>query len=297
MEDSWREADRTLRQSMVGGDSHRGEIMDKLLDGHDNLLDTPEGRVFQGFQQQLSRKIELDDMKLRLRTILSHPFSAAALNQHQHNDLRWLILRLVKESQAVIQARARIERDVKGFLKSGLAAEHHRVGLLLNELFQCAVDMDWHSAALRWRASPLPPVAFPNANLPLAERLRFKSVERDADRNLELEPQSTDLHQIEDEFWLSFAGLDRQALVRNTIEWLSVTGAVAGISELAKQLPPTHDLESLTVWLAMAREADVPVHAERESVDIECTDGATLRFRVPKIELCAASLQGIDWEV
>jgi hypothetical protein len=105
------------------------------------------------------------------------------------------------------------------------------------------------------------------------------------------------LHQIEDEFWLSFAGLDRQALVRNTIEWLSVTGAVAGISELAKQLPPTHDLESLTVWLAMAREADVPVHAERESVDIECTDGATLRFRVPKIELCAASLQGIDWEV
>lgn len=297
VEDSWREADRALRQSMVGGDSHRGEIMDKLLDGHDRLLDTPEGRVFQGFQQQLSRKIELDDMKQRLRTILSHPFCAAALNQQQHTDLRWLILRLVKESQTVIQARARIERDVKGFLKSGLAAEHHRVGLLLNELFQCAVDMDWHSAALRGRESPLPPLAFPNASLPIAERLRFKSVEREADRNLELEPQSTNLNEIEEEFWLSFAGLDRLALVRDTVEWLSASGAVASISDLARQLPPTHDLESLTVWLAMAREAEVPVHAEQESVEVACADGTWLRFDVPKIELCAAALQGINWEV
>ena len=30
VEDCWREADRALRQSMVGGDSHRGEIMDKF---------------------------------------------------------------------------------------------------------------------------------------------------------------------------------------------------------------------------------------------------------------------------
>jgi hypothetical protein len=186
---------------------------------------------------------------------------------------------------------------VKGFLKSGLAAEHHRVGLLLNDLFQCAVDMDWQSAALRWRASPLPPMAFPNSNLPLAERLRFKSVDQDTDRDLELEPQSTNLNQIEDEFWLSFAGLDRQRLVRDTIEWLSATGAVAGVSDLARQLPPTHDLESLTVWLAMAREADVPVHAKRELVDVACADGTTLLFRVPKIELCAAALQGIDWEM
>jgi hypothetical protein len=47
----------------------------------------------------------------------------------------------------------------------------------------------------------------------------------------------------------------------------------------------------------MAREADVPVHAERESVDVACADGTTLFFRVPKIELCAAALQGIDWEM
>jgi hypothetical protein len=39
------------------------------------------------------------------------------------------------------------------------------------------------------------------------------------------------------------------------------------------------------------------VHAERELVDVVCADGIRLRFRVPKIELHAAALQGIDWEV
>jgi hypothetical protein len=62
-------------------------------------------------------------------------------------------------------------------------------------------------------------------------------------------------------------------------------------------MPPTHDLESISVWLAMAREAEVPVHAEKESVEVACADGTLLRFEVPRIELCAAALQGINWEV
>jgi len=42
----------------------------------------------------------------------------------------------------VFQARARSERDVKGFLKTGLAAEHHRVGQLLGEIFQEMLQLD-----------------------------------------------------------------------------------------------------------------------------------------------------------
>src|SRR6202041_321289 len=143
---------------------------------------------------------------------------------------------------------------------------------------------DWHSAALRGRESPLPPLAFPNASLPLAERLRFKSVEREADRNLELEPQSTNLNEIEEEFWLSFAGLDRLALVRDTVEWLSASGADDRIFRMARPPPQTHDLYSLTVWLGMAREADVPVHADLQSVEVACIDGTRFKFEVPKTE-------------
>jgi hypothetical protein len=163
VEDSWREADRQLRQSIVGEQKHRGEIVDKLLDGHDELLDSPEGRVFHAFHQQLGRSVELDNIKHRLRTILGHPAAQSGLTRQQQVELRWLIMRLVKESAEVIQARARSERDVKGFLKTGLAAEHHRVGALLNEIFEQALDMDWGSQALRRQPGPLPPIALRTA--------------------------------------------------------------------------------------------------------------------------------------
>jgi hypothetical protein len=297
VEDSWRDTDRALRQTIVSEQSHRGEIVDKLLDSHDSLLDTPEGRVFHGFQQQLSRSVELDNMKLRLRAILRHPFSTLALNGHQHSELRWLIMRLVKESETVIQARARIERDVKGFLKTGLAAEHHRVGLLLNEIFRHALNIDWVNASVRRNPSPLPPVAPANSTLPLPERLRFKSLEDGESADLELSPQTADLNQIEEDFWQSFASLDRQALVRDTLALLQQTGRPLSIAELAEHLPPTHDLETLSVWLTMAREAGIDFQEGEETLDIICSDGPMLRFRVPLVQLNAAAMPDIEWEI
>ncbi|MEN1564794.1 DUF3375 family protein, partial [Pseudomonas aeruginosa] len=122
VEDSWREADRALRHSIISEQSHRGEIVDRLLDGQDALLNTPEGRVFESFQQQLRQSAELEAMRERLRTILRHPAVPKALNRPQQRELRWLALRLVRESQAVLQARARSERDVGPARYSRLAA-------------------------------------------------------------------------------------------------------------------------------------------------------------------------------
>lgn len=106
VEDSWREADRALRQSIIGEQYHRGDIVERLLNDQDALLNTPEGRVFDSFQQQLRQSVELTAMSERLRVILSHPSASNALNRLQRHDLRWLVKRLVDESQTVLQARA-----------------------------------------------------------------------------------------------------------------------------------------------------------------------------------------------
>jgi hypothetical protein len=296
VEDSWREADRQLRQSIVNEQNHRGEIVDKLLDGHDDLLDSAEGRVFHAFHQQLSRSVELDNMKQRLRIILKHPAAQSGLSSQQQVELRWLIMRLVKESAAVIQARARSERDVKGFLKTGLAAEHHRVGALLNEIFQQAFDIDWGSQALRRKASPLPPVAPAIGALVLIERLLFKAVDYDEQRDLELHRQSANLDDVAEDFWSAFDGLDRQALVQQTVALLQSRGTSMSITDLAHELPPTHDLETIALWLSMAREVDVQIGSERETLDLIAQEGTKLRFDVPKIWLCAADIAGLDWE-
>ena len=69
VEDSWRTADRTLRQAILSAQQHRGAVVDQLLDGHASLLNTQEGRVFESFQQQLDNQSELAEMRARIRHI------------------------------------------------------------------------------------------------------------------------------------------------------------------------------------------------------------------------------------
>ncbi len=299
VEDSYREADRFLRQSIISEQHHRGEIVDRLLDNHDHLLNTPEGQVFHGFYEQLSHSVELDNMKYRLRNILSSAACQEALSPQQSTELRLLTNSLVKESEHVIRARARSEKDVKGFLKTGLAAEHHRVGQLLNDILEQALHLDWSSQTFRRKPASLNPVAIPVSGLPLIERLTFKSIEKVEDQELILSQNTVDLEELDDDFWDAFDGLDREKLVTETIELLKRQGKPMTIAELAAQLPPTHDLETLALWISMAREADLitePDQAE-EHLDIQDREGEWLRFYLPKTDLKAEALSSIDWEL
>lgn len=67
VEDSYREADRSLRQSIVSEDQNTGEVLDRLLDTNETLLNKPEGRVFSGFFEQVIRSDELNRMHLIYR--------------------------------------------------------------------------------------------------------------------------------------------------------------------------------------------------------------------------------------
>jgi hypothetical protein len=297
VEDSYREADRHLRQSIISEQHNRGDIVDKLLDSHDSLLETPEGKVFHGFHEQLNRSAELDHMKQRLRNILKNPAVTDALTSQQQSDLRWLIAGLVKESRSVIQARARSEHDVKSFLKTGLASEHHRVGQLLNDIFEVAMEMDWQRNKIRRVPAPLPPAGISAGNLPLVERLRFKSIEEEGHSVIELIDKRIDLNDIEEDFWEAFDALDHRDLFEKTLQLLTKTNTTMSLAELNHHLPPTHDLETLTYWLTMARAAGAPVHAETEPLELMDRNGQRLRFMVPKIELTATALRKIDWEL
>ena len=127
VEDSYREADRMLRQRILSEGSHRGDIVDNLLDSHDALVQTPEGQVFESFHEQLVKPLELDRMKEQLRSILQNESVPKSLDRQQRQELRTLVPNLVSESRGIIHARARSERDVRSFMKSGLADEQIQV--------------------------------------------------------------------------------------------------------------------------------------------------------------------------
>ena len=298
VEDSWREADRALRQSIISDQAHRGEIVDRLLDGQDELLKTSEGRVFDSFQQQLRQSDELSLMRDRLRNILAHPAAPKALNRGQHRELRWLALRLVKESQAVLQARARSEQDVRGFMKTGLAAEHHRVGHLLSEFFTLALGLDWQRQALRRQPVCLPPVGVAIVGVPSIQRMRFKSLEQAPGNELDMSLKPVTLGQIDDDFWDAFDGLDREALIRQTLAMLAEQGRPLSLGELAQLLPPSHDLETFALWLSMAREVGLQIVAEqRQSVELVDKDARRWRFDLPYVELDNSTMKDATWEL
>lgn len=110
VEDSWRTADRTLRQAILSAQQHRGAVVDQLLDGHASLLNTQEGRVFESFQQQLDNQSELAEMRARIRHILNHPACPQALDDLQHSALRLLVQQLIKEAKVVQAVRAQRAR-------------------------------------------------------------------------------------------------------------------------------------------------------------------------------------------
>lgn len=297
VEDSYRDADQRLRQSIIAEQNHRGEIVDKLLDSHDRLLETAEGKVFNGFSQQLGRALELEKMKLQLRVISKHPNARKALSVKQQSDLRWLIMRLVMESGRVVKARARGEKDVRGFLKTGLAAEHHRVGQLLNDVFAQAMALDWSSQKLRRSPGPLPPVAIGNNALPLIERLRFKEWKSDVAEALDLLPQAARIDELDDDFWDSFDNLNQVALLQQTSELLANHRGNMSIAEIAEQLPPSHDLEAIALWLSMAMASDTVEENQREQVDIEQQNGSMVRFSLPRVALSHDAVQNMDFEI
>ena len=285
VEDSYRAADQRLRQRILGEGSHRGEIVDNLLDSHDELIQTPEGQVFESFHEQLVKPLELDRMKARLHSILQNGETPYSLSRRQRRELHTLIPNLVSESRGVIHARARSERDVRSFLKSGLADEHVRVGALLNELSRVALDIDWSSQKVRRSPSPLPPVgvALANPNVRLVERLTFRDGLDGESVDLDLTEYDSGLDNLGDDFWKAFHALDRIQLFEDTLEVLKRSGELLTIARLAELLPPTHDLENLAYWLGMAREAGVTLSREFESIDLEDDSEGVFRFSVPRV--------------
>jgi hypothetical protein len=295
VEESWRKQGLSLRQSVVNAHHNRGEVVDQLLAGNQQLLDTPEGRAFQGFYAQLHRQVELQNMRERLRTILAHPAARLALTDQQHDELRWLVGSLVRESQAVNRARRSIERDVRGYLRSGLAAEHHRVGALLNELYAAAFQLEW-TRDQRKASSPLPPIAFPVAGLTLVQRLRFTVPSAQDVDDLDFNRQHADLRSLPEEFWAGFDSLDRPGLVDRTREILAQQGRPMSIGELANMVGPQHDLEAIALWVSLGLVTEAPMDSKTDSFVLGTEDGP-VRYSVPNIEFTPGALANFAGEI
>ncbi len=284
VEDSWRQADQQLRQAIISAQHHRGSVVDQLLDGQAALLNTQEGRVFDNFHQQLEQQGELLTMRQGIRAILRHPATAQALDDLQRSAWQNLTMQLLAEAQQVHRVRQRSEREVSQFMHTGQAAENQRVGQLLNDILQQALTLDWQRQALRRSPAPLPPLGVELGNLPLAERLRCKTLDNASDPEpLLLTSPSASLHEVGADFWQALAGLDRHALLERTLAAVQVQGQPMPLTALAKALPlGEHDLETLALWLTLGSAPAPGEHCQLHH------DG--WRFTLPAVTITEAAV-------
>jgi hypothetical protein len=140
------------------------------------------------------------------------------------------------------------------------------------------------------------------SGLPLIERLRIKSLDGGGENaGLLLTTQYADLDQVEDEFWQALEGLDRQALLQQTLAVLEQSNQPMTLAALAEALPPgEHDLEALTLWMAVAREAGTDWGDGQEQIttaDPQKSPREQWRFTVPRVVLDAAAVRSVqaDW--
>jgi hypothetical protein len=63
---------------------------------------------------------------------------------------------------------------------------------------------------------------------------------------------------------------------------------------LARALPPTHDLETLAYWLAMARQAGFEIDRQTESIDLFSQHDGWTRFHVPKVQLSYTTVADLN---
>lgn len=297
VEDSYREMDQRLRENVIREQYHRGQVITELLDSHDMLINTPEGRVFQSFNQALQRE-ELELFKQQIRSVLKYSVVEECLNSRQQSNLYYLTRLLNKEAGHVIRARQRIEKDVRSFIQTGLATEHHRVGELLKQVFNVALSLNWQDNQLRQTEAWLPPVGIALDKVNVIERLIVKEIKLEQALSIDLNhTHHVDiLDTLDDSFWQSFDGLDRRDWFEQTWAILESANRPMSLGELSQvlTLPIPYDLEAITMWLEIAHSSQAIFSQEYEILNCLQKNGELWQFKVPLVYLSMENMQHID---
>lgn len=264
------------RQTVAG--TTKGEIVGRVLDSHDGVRESPQGRSFYGFVRLLLDPTRREQFENQVLLALQIP----TLDPELRNDplLQRLFPRLRAEQEKVGTSTQRLTANLRRAMETARLAERRRVRELIGEI---------QTLALRLKESPPPRADFFEVEEPPEVWAGLSRPLWDADQGIKLDlglspaPEDDDMADFKKLGTLPLLTLE--ALQANVAACL-VESEFVLLTEVLKRFPVTQGVLEVLGYLILATQAP-HYQAEGQFDDLDLGDGHWWRF--PRVMFCRPS--------
>lgn len=142
VEENFRRLAQEVVERQTATDSTKGEIVGRVLDSHDSVRESPQGRSFYGFVRLLLNPEQRERFEQQVGQVLQIP----SLDAELRNDplLRRLFPQLRAEQEKVGASTQRLTANLRRALETTRLAERRRVRELISEIQTLALQVKEH---------------------------------------------------------------------------------------------------------------------------------------------------------
>ena len=275
VEYNFRELDRQTREQIALSERPKGEMLDRIFSGHDEIRDSDQGRSFRAFWEFLmspERQSELDDL---LRAVLG---MEAVLDAGPGDLLQRIRYSLLEAGEKVYQTNNTLVEQLRKYLDDQAWMENKRIMELIRRIEKQAVELkddppDEHNVmaldALR-----------PDIELVMSRGL-FSPPDNSV---IELEDLTEGATDIEVDALFQLNIVDEAELAANVRRMLQRSSQVS-LPEVLRRYPVTRGLAELVGYLNLAEKDDKALvdDERRDSLTLRGERGTVRKVRLPTI--------------
>lgn len=275
VEENFRRLAQEIVERQAAAGSTKGEIVGRVLDSHDSVRESPQGRSFYGFVRLLLDPVRREQFEEQVERALQIPALAPELRGNPL--LRRLFPRLRAEQEKVGTSTQRLTANLRRALETARLAERWRVRELIGEI---------QTLALRVKENPPPradffdveelPEVWPGLSRPLWDEARAIAL----GAGLSAAPAEADMSDF-----ARLSGLPLLALetLRANVEACLQERDFVLLTEVLERFPAQQGVLEVLGYVILA--AHQPhYHAPAQHDDI--TLGAGEHWRFPRVMFC-----------
>lgn len=276
IEENFQALDKQAREKQLNAGMSRGEVVGEVLNAHDQLWDSDQGRSFSAFWELLmnsQQQKNLQEMVISLRELpqLSEEGRRSVISRLKFN--------LMEVGDQVNQSNHQLIAQLRRFLDAQVLLEHKKMNDTI-EAFQRLAIQNKDRIPLRAPFFDLPDKAALDFVL---NRPFFAPAERPVIKH---EPIEEGISEVQATQLFEQVYVDQEQLRKN-IRYLLRRQSQVSLVEVCKAFPIEKGLSELVTYIEVARRDDKAVIEEHESFLIEVNDpylsGQSHRYAVPKV--------------